>query len=329
MTRLDELLAQITREHVYIQTHNFPDPDAIASAFGMQELLKTRGIASTICYRGRVDRYSTEKMCQYLGIDMMNIEDIADCLSVSDEVILVDAQKGNANIIDIAGEEIICIDHHPTFEEQSYRFSDIRPEVGACASMIAQYFLENDVPIDERVATALSFGIRMDTKSLLRGASKLDMEMMYRLFDKCNHSIINSLENSNLYFEDLLAYSKAIYSIRVYDSISFADTGRNCPEGLIASVSDFMLALVEVNFSIVYSRKDEGIKLSVRSELSELDAGKIARDALAGIGNGGGHAEMAGGFVPFKGNDEQADMLVREIQERFYECITKRAGYRK
>ena len=38
MTKLDELVTQINREHVYIQTHNFPDPDAIASAFGLQEL---------------------------------------------------------------------------------------------------------------------------------------------------------------------------------------------------------------------------------------------------------------------------------------------------
>lgn len=42
MTKLDELVTQINREHVYIQTHNFPDPDAIASAFGLQELLKLR-----------------------------------------------------------------------------------------------------------------------------------------------------------------------------------------------------------------------------------------------------------------------------------------------
>ena len=32
MTKLQELLKQINRKHVYIQTHNFPDPDAIASA---------------------------------------------------------------------------------------------------------------------------------------------------------------------------------------------------------------------------------------------------------------------------------------------------------
>lgn len=321
MTKLDQLISKISKEHVYIQMHNFPDPDAIASAFGLQELLKHRGIRATICYKGKIERYSTEKMCQLLAIEIENIEDIAHKLTERDEVILVDAQKGNSNIINITGDEIICIDHHPTFEKQEYRFSDIRPEIGACASIIAQYFMENGIPMGERVATALSFGIRMDTKNLSRGVSKLDMEMLYQMFDWCDQNVIHSLENSNLYFEDLLAYSKAIYSIQVYDNISFADTGWDCPEGLIASVSDFMLALVEVTFSIVYSRKYDGIKLSVRSEGSLLDAGKIVREALEGIGNGGGHAEMAGGFVPFKGTDDEADLLIKEIQERFLNVI--------
>ena len=175
--------------------------------------------------------------------------------------------------------------------------------------------------MNKRVATALAFGIRMDTKNLSRGVSKLDMEMLYQMFDLCDQNVIHNLENSNLYFEDLLAYSKAIYSIKVYDNVSFADTGRDCPEGLIASVSDFMLALVEVTFSIVYSRKSDGIKLSVRSEGSKLDAGKVIREALEGIGNGGGHAEMAGGFVPFAGSDEEADLMIKEIQERFLNVI--------
>ena len=98
------------------------------------------------------------------------------------------------------------------------------------------------------------------------------MEMMYRMFDACDQDVIHLLENSNLYFEDLMAYSRAISSIEVFENISFADTGENCPEALIASVSDFMLALVEVTFSVVYSRKEEGIKISVRSEGPSLDA---------------------------------------------------------
>lgn len=320
MTRLDELITQISREHVYIQTHNFPDPDAIACAFGMQELLKSRGIASTICYRGKIDRYSTEKLVEFLGIEIKNLDE--DVMSTEeDEVILVDAQKGNANIINMTGDEIICIDHHPIFSECEYRFSDIRSDVGACASIIASYFVENNVPFTRNIATALTFGIHTDTGNLSRGVSKLDVEMLNALFDECDQDIIHTLENSNLYFDDLLAYSKAISSMKVYDEVTFANTGSDCPEALVANVSDFMLALVGVTFSVVYSRRKDGIKMSVRSELASLDAGKIVNKALTGIGNGGGHASMAGGFVPFIGKKAEAELLMVEIQERFLQVI--------
>lgn len=321
MTKLDELLREINREHVYIQTHNFPDPDAIASAYGLQRLLAHRGIRSTICYKGKIDRYSTEKLRELMQIEFLNVEDIESVLCEEDEVILVDAQKGNSNIINITGDEIICIDHHPYNDKYQYRFMDIRPEVGACATMIAQYFYENDIPIDEKIATALTYGIRIDTNNLTRGVSKLDVEMIYRMFDQCDYEIIHMLENSTLCFEDLVAYSKAISSIEVYDDISFADTGDDCP--VIANISDFMLALKEVTFSVVYSRKEGGIKLSVRSEKSSLDAGKIIGKALEEIGNGGGHASMAGGFVPFDGNEQQAVVLMDSIKERFTNVIAE------
>ena len=178
MTRFEQLLEQINREHVYIQTHNFPDPDAIASAYGLQRLLETRGIRAMICYKGKIDRYSTDKLREILGIELHNVENLGAILSDEDEVILVDSQKGNSNIIDITGDEIICIDHHPYNDKSSYRFMDIRPQNGACATMIAEYFVENDVPMDEKIATALTYGIRIDTNNLTRGVSKLDIEMI-------------------------------------------------------------------------------------------------------------------------------------------------------
>lgn len=39
MNDFTKLAALCRGKHVYIQTHNFPDPDAIASAFGLQRLL--------------------------------------------------------------------------------------------------------------------------------------------------------------------------------------------------------------------------------------------------------------------------------------------------
>ena len=44
MNCLEEVIASISTERVFIQTHNFPDPDAIACAYGLSELLKAKGI---------------------------------------------------------------------------------------------------------------------------------------------------------------------------------------------------------------------------------------------------------------------------------------------
>ena len=290
-----------------------------ASALGIQELLKHNGISSTICYKGKIDRYSTDKLRELMEIELLNVEDLSTILTDEDEVILVDAQKGNSNIVDITGDEIICIDHHPENEKFPYRFKDIRPEVGACATIVAQYFFENNIPMDRRIATTLTYGVRIDTNNLSRGVSKLDIEMLYRMFDECDYEVIHMLENSNLCFDDLMAYSSAISSIEVYDDISFCNTGKDCP--VIANISDFMLALKEVSFSVVYSRKSDGIKLSVRSEKSMLDAGKIVAEALKGIGNGGGHASMAGGFVPCTGSDMDVKLLEAQMKERFLNVI--------
>lgn len=44
-------LVELLKGHkTYLQTHNFPDPDAIACAYGLSELLKAKGIDAEICY---------------------------------------------------------------------------------------------------------------------------------------------------------------------------------------------------------------------------------------------------------------------------------------
>ena len=321
MSKFDKIIENIHSKHVYIQTHNFPDPDAIASAYGLSVLLDRYGISSSICYRGRIERYTTNGLVERLGIKMMNIES-ASSLNPNDEIILVDSQKGNTNIIDTDGDEIICIDHHPTFENSRnviYRYADIRPELGACSTIIAEYYIENNVPIDTKVATALIYGIKSDTMGLSRGVSSKDVDVYCHLFKLADSKILQSLEHCSIRFDDLKAYGNAINSIKEFYKVSFANTGSDCPEALIATISDFMLNLIEVNISIVYSLKKEGIKLSIRST-GEYDAGKLTNAALEGIGGGGGHASMAGGFVPVNGNQD-IEQLIEEIQDRFLNII--------
>lgn len=325
-TKLDEILNNISSKHVYIQTHNFPDPDAIASAFGLKGLLNAKGIESTICYKGKIDKYSTNKMIQRLNININHL-DKPELMSESDEIILVDSQKGNTNLLDSAGLQIICIDHHPIFGLANYRYTDIRPSVGACASIIASYYMENSIPLNVNTATALLFGIKVDTANLTRGVSDIDLKMFYALYNISDLDLINSLESNTLQFSDLNAYANAIKSIKVYDNISFANTGNHCPEPLIASISDFMMSIAGVGLSVVYSIKVDGIKISVRSDNSGFDAGQLTSDALCGIGGGGGHPSMAGGFVPFTATHEKVDEMIERIENNFIDTVIRYEKY--
>ena len=306
MQHLEHILECIHDKHIFIQTHNFPDPDAIASAYGLKVLLEKKGIGATICYKGRIDDTITAKMAQLLAIDIVEQEEITD-MSAESEIILVDSQKGNANVIDMQGNEVLCIDHHPTYENQDYRYSDIRVEVGECASIIAGYFMESGIPVDKRTATALLYGIKVDTANMTRGVSPLDLEMFYRLFPLAEHALLQKLDTSVLHMKDLRAYANAIDTIENVNRVCFANTGVDCHEALTASISDFILALDEVDVVIVSSYREDGIKLSVRSSSPWCNAGKLTNEALKGIGNGGGHEHMAGGFIPFGNIPQNSD----------------------
>lgn len=325
MTKLEQLVNVIDSKTVYIQTHNFPDPDAISSAFGLQHLLNHYGINSTICYEGKIDRHNTNQMLELFDIDAYEISTIS-ALSDNAEIILIDSQKENGNTANLLGVEIASIDHHPTIKHIDYRFSDIRTDVGACASIIASYFYENNIPLKSNVAECLLYGITIDTADMSRSVSKLDLEMFYSLFMLTDRKRIHLLSTEVLQLDDLKAFASAIDSIQIFDNIGISNTSNNCPEALIATVADFILKIIGVNIALVYSIKENGIKLSVRcTKYSGIHAGKAIIETLQNIGTGGGHHVMAGGFVYLNNtaiNDtEYVDKVISEIQNKFVETV--------
>ena len=78
-----------------------------------------------------------------------------------------------------------------------------------------------------------------------------------------------------------------------------------------------------MDIAIVYSKRPDGYKISVRAEsfLSNIDCGKIAAKALEGIGNGGGHPYMAGGFIPTEGVKALGNNPDEALIERFLKVI--------
>lgn len=282
--------------HIYIQTHNFPDPDAIASAYGLQKLLAVYNIPSVLCYDGRIDKLSASKMLEEFRMDMLPYESLRENMRQDDYIICVDSQKHSGNVTDFVGDEVACIDHHPTFVPMEYRYQDLRI-TGACATLIAEYYKKLGHEPDSDTATALLYGLKMDTLQFTRGVTELDIKMFEFLFRYCDQERLSDLERNNMEFDDLKAYGAAIENIELYDKMGYSCIPFSCPDALIAILSDFILALVEVEVAVVFSYREDGIKLSVRSEDPEIHAGDLIHAALSGIGSGGGHAGMAGGLI--------------------------------
>ena len=315
-------LVELCKDHnVYIQTHNFPDPDAIASAYGLKKLLSHYGINSKICYAGRIDKLSAAKMLNAFGIDMFSYDKLSCEMKENDYIICVDSQKNAGNIQDFIGNEIACIDHHPTFVETEYLYSDIRI-TGACASMIAEYYKLSGISPDANTATALIYGIKMDTLQFSRGVTPLDIEMFGYLYPLANQQQLGRLERNNMEFTDLRAYGEAIEGIEIYGKVGISHISFSCPDALIAVLADFILSLHEVDIALVSSMRTDGIKLSLRSESPNVHAGEVLKMALSGYGDGGGHASMAGGIIKtdnlnLLGNypNEKINSMILEILE--------------
>jgi len=318
--KLSELVTLLKGHRVFIQTHNFPDPDAIASAFGLQVLLGKFNIPTTICHHGNIERTATANMVSEFGISMTTDKDLKD-MKPDDYIITVDSQKGNANILDLVGDEIACIDHHPVFNETaSYKYKDIRI-VGSCATIIADYYRLYNIDMPQDVATALLYGLKMDTKDFNRGVTELDVEIYKYLFPKANNQQIRRFQSGVIQYDELEAFVDSMKNIDIYNGVAFAFLNFSCADAFVATVSDFILNLDVVNFCVVYSRKENGFKFSVRSELDELNAGQIVLAALKDVGSGGGHKSMAGGFaVESKVLDISIDFN-RVIQNLFLNVI--------
>lgn len=313
------LIEAVKNQTVYIQTHNFPDPDALASGFGLQKYLEYYQVPSTLCYDGKLERASAKRMLEKFGIQIKSAEDLGR-LREEDCVILVDSQNLNTNVTDIGGHKVACVDHHPIFAEYHYQYSDIQ-RVGACASIIASYFHEDGLPIAPNLAAALAYGIKMDTADFTRGTTVKDTEMFAYLFAHADWHLVQNMYNNTLEFEDLRAYEAAIQSIQVHEKVGFAYIPFECQPALIAIISDFMKALDEVDIAIIYARQNEGVRFSVRSEDRRVNVGILVKEALRGLGDGGGHYEMAGGFIPLEVADKLGDGLHAILKERFMQGI--------
>lgn len=296
MKNIIDLINHLKNEkHIFIQTHNYPDHDAVASAFALQEFLTHFNIKSSLTYDGDIQRESLLDMIHSLNIDIKNISEYN--MSVSDKIIIIDGCKGNKNVTDLIGDEVGVIDHHQVSKAEDVIFNDIRPWYGACSSIIYSYFSEYNITIPQNTASALLIGINMDTSLLTRGVSENDIYAYSALYTISDVRLVNSILRNYIQQKDLLFYKYAIDSVLITDSVAYCYFPEGCNQNMLGILGDFFLALSEVDFVILLAKNSDKINFSLRNERAEWNCSMIIQQALDGIGFGGGHSDMAGGII--------------------------------
>jgi nanoRNase/pAp phosphatase (c-di-AMP/oligoRNAs hydrolase) len=280
---------------VYIQTHNFPDHDSIASAFGLKHILSQFGIESRIIYDGTMQRGSLISLTQRLSIDAHEASwyDLRE----SDTIVVVDGCKGNKNVTDLPGNEVAVIDHHEVTSPEDVSYIDIRPKYGACSTIIFRYFQELELPIPAEVATALHAGILTDTHQMTRGVYEEDLEAYATLYTKADVPFVNSNLRNSIQVQERTFFIKALQAMKIRGNCAFFYFEDGCNQNLMGILCDFLLGFAEIDMALLCAKNGTVINFSIRSERPEWSAAAIIERLLKGIGFGGGHAEMAGGII--------------------------------
>lgn len=291
---LVDLLAA-SPDKVFIQPHNFPDHDAVASAFGLQKLLESFHVKTTIVYDGELQRDSLKSMIRELGIELRGYREAG--IRPCDGIVIVDGCKGNQNVTELAGKELAVLDHHLVIRPEDVPYIDIRSHLGSCSTLIYGYFKTLGVALSQEVATALLIGINMDTAQLTRDVCEEDVFAYSELYTRANVAQHNSILRNYIQTQDLAFYRFALEHVVVEDALAYCHFTQGCPQNMLGILADFFLALKEVQFVVMVAQNGPVVNFSVRSERLEWNAAGIIQTLLAGVGLGGGHRDMAGGVI--------------------------------
>ncbi len=284
-------------ENVMILTQNDPDPDAIASAMAIQELIKKTGQTAQICTFGKVARHENIAMMRLLKIKVRTITQ--EQMKEFDRVVIVDAQPPYFKDKHLGRVDAV-IDHHPYPGNYEAAFKDLNVYYGATATMLYEYLYATGTKISMRLATALLYGVITDTMYLARDTSWSDFEAFSALWPVANIGTIATMSRPRLNPEELSYFVRAINNRKVVGDLVFIWLGHIKREDIIPRLADFSLQIGESVWSVVGGEHEGDLVVSVRNMGADRDAGMVLRSLFGKLGGAGGHHSMAKAVIPYK-----------------------------
>ncbi len=282
-------------DSVLIVTHTNADPDAVATALVVREVLSQLGLKAATCFPEGISRASRE-LLEKLGISYEN-----SCTCRGRHVVVCDASNeavlGEAAQCLAGAASLVIIDHHEAGSLSGRaRVAVIEPDEPAATTLAVELAQAAGVRLSPQLASLALGGILYDTKRFAVVSPRTLRAAAWLL--ECGGRYESALPRS----EEELDYSEKVARLKAAQRALFVEV---C--GHIIALSEVTAyeasaarALVSLGADVAFvvGGKEE-VRVSARASRKVLDKGVdlaeiLRRVAEAVGGQGGGHKGAAG-----------------------------------
>ena len=317
--KLRQTLEQHRGEKQIIVIQDFPDPDALSSAWAYELIAANYDISCDIVYGGTLSHQENIALVRLTGLSAQRLTEQTlkeKDLSEYQGCVLVDSQGTNSQLYPVVEEAgiplAVVIDHHAKQKELDAEFIDLRPQTRATATILTQYIqagmldLDNSSEIHVKCTTALMHGLRSDTNRLMQAKEEDFVAAAYlsRFYDS---QLLNAVLQSARSRRVMNVIERALRNRIIRKNFSLSGVGylRYDDRDAIPQAADFLVTEEDIHTAVVYGivhNEDNDKELvigSLRTTKLTLDPDEFIKETLGQDAQGrffGGGRYMAGGF---------------------------------
>ncbi len=350
-------------ERQVIVLQDFPDPDALSSAWTYKLIAQKFDIPTDIVYAGTLSHQENIALVKLTGIPLQRwtVQAVkTKDLSSYRGVVLIDNQGTTSQLMGALREAnipiTVIIDHHSLQDDLTAEFVDIRTHARATATILTQYIQAGLIKLDSNIsehvkcATALMHGLRSDTNRLMQAQEEDFLAAAYisRFYDT---QLLNAVLQSARSRPVMDVIERSLKNRTVQNSFSIAGVGflRYDDRDAIPQAADFLVTEDNVHTAVVYGivhDEDEEVEIvvgSLRTNKITLDPDEFLKEAFGQDAQGrffGGGRSQAGGFeIPirflsgFAENNEYAklkwNIYDAQVKQKLLRLINPEQNYPK
>jgi nanoRNase/pAp phosphatase (c-di-AMP/oligoRNAs hydrolase) len=314
-----QLLEAHRGDRQMILLQDFPDPDALSSAWAYKQIAALYNIECDIFYAGTLSHQENIALVKLTGLParrwILHNTDGPN-LSQYQGVVLVDNQGTTSQLYQPVREAglplILVIDHHAPQSKLDAEYIDLRPHIRATATILTQYLQQGLLQLDRsnikhtKCATALMHGLRADTNQLMHAGADDFLAAAY-LSQFYDGQLLSAVLQASRSKRVMDVIERSLRNRKVQNNVSIGGVGylRYEDRDAIPQAADFLVTEENIHTAVVYGivhdedEEREVVIGSLRTSKITLDPDEFIKEAFGQDSAGrffGGGRSMAGGF---------------------------------